>query len=212
MLSLGKGEGELLFFTRGGMVKRTDASAYILRKVRAQAMTVKQGDELLSVQPKGEDGVLLLVTARGMSIRFETDEVPSTGRVTGGVRGIALEEGDSVVLAAQTGDEGEVLVLTDGGYAKRSLIFDYEPQKRNGKGQKTIDFKKNGVNGRSVAAAFHVTVPLTVEARFSDASAERFDTDEVRIEKRFSKASVLLPVTAGRTVTEAYMVTGNGEE
>ena len=211
MLALGAGEGELLFFTRGGMVKRTDASAYILRKARAQAMTVKGGDELISVQPKGDDGVLLLVSAHGMSIRFETDEVPSTGRTAAGVRGIALEEGDSVVLAAQTGEEGELLVLTDGGYAKRSLIFGYEPQKRNGKGQKTIDFKKNGVNGRVVVAAFHVTVPFTVEAQFSDNTAERFDTDEVRIEKRASKGSVLLPVTAGRTVTGAYVV-GDGEE
>ena len=212
MLSLGKGEGELLFFTRGGVVKRTAASAYLLRKTRAQAMNVREGDELISVQPKGEDGVVLMVTARGMSIRFLTDEVPSTGRATAGVRGIALEKGDTVVLAAQTADEGEVLVLTDGGYAKRSLIFDYEPQKRNGKGQKTIDFKKNGVNGRSVVAAFHVTVPFTVEAQLSNGTAERFNTDEVPIRKRFSKGSVLLPVTGGRAVTAAYAVPGNGEK
>ncbi|MFZ5974643.1 MAG: DNA gyrase/topoisomerase IV subunit A [Bacillota bacterium] len=213
MLHLPDGEGELLFFTRGGMVKRTGVSEYIIKKARAQALVLKDGDELLSVQRRSEDDTILLLSAQGMSIRFKTEQVSLTGRVSAGVRGIALENGDHVMLAAQTCEEGEVLVLTDSGYAKRSLIFDYEPQNRNGKGQKTIDFKKNGVNGRMIVAAFYVTVPFIVEAQYSDGAKERFNTDEVRIEKRFSKGSVLLPVAGDNSITAAYAVLetdGNG--
>ncbi len=67
------------------------------------------------------------------------------------------------------------------------------------------------MNGRSVVAAFHVTVPFTVEAQLSDGTAERFNTDEVPIRKRFSKGSVLLPVTGGRAVTAAHAVPANGD-
>jgi len=126
--------------------------------------------------------------------------------VTAGVRGIALESDDEVLYAAQAGDEGEVLVVTDRGYAKRSLIFDYEPQKRNGKGAKTIEFAKSGANGQALAAAFHVTEPFTVEMVCADGTTQRFNTDEVRIEKRFSKGSVLLPVAGGQRFEKGYGV------
>lgn len=212
MLNLGTGGGEMLFFTRGGMVKRTRTSEYLIKKARAQALVIKEGDELLSAEPLGEDDSLLLVSAQGLSIRFKAEQVPATGRVSAGVRGIALDTGDHVVLAAQTSEEGEVLVLTDAGYAKRSLIFDYEPQKRNGKGQKTMEFRKNGANGHRVAAAFYVREPFVVEAVLSDGERERFLTDEVRIEKRFSKGSVLLPVTGERTVTAAHAVQEGDEK
>jgi DNA gyrase subunit A len=203
MLSLSA--GELLFFTRNGMVKRTRAAEYVIKKARAQAVSLKEGDALISVEPLCE-ATVLMVTRQGMSIRFAVDEVPATGRVTAGVRGIALESDDEVLYAAQAGDEGEVLVVTDRGYAKRSLIFDYEPQKRNGKGAKTIEFAKSGANGQALAAAFHVTEPFTVEMVCADGTTQRFNTDEVRIEKRFSKGSVLLPVAGGQRFEKGYGV------
>ncbi len=130
------------------------------------------------------------------------------GRAAGGVKCFKLDEGDAAVFAAQVLDEGELLLVTDRGYAKRSLIFDYEPQKRNGKGAKTIEFARSGANGQALAAAFHVTEPFTAEMVCGDGTAQRFNTDEVRIEKRFSKGSVLLPVSGSQRFEKGYALLG----
>lgn len=102
---------------------------------------------------------------------------PKWGRVSSGVKCIKLDAGDEVVYFGQITDEGEILTLTDRGYAKRSFVFEYDIQGRNGKGLKTFDFKKNGSNGTCIAAAFHVTMPLPLRRAPvpRDRNADRHD-------------------------------------
>ena len=66
---------------------------------------------------------------------------------------MALDDGDEVIFASQINDEGEIITVTDKGYAKRSLALDYEISLRNRKGLKTFDFRKNGSNGSCIAGA-----------------------------------------------------------
>jgi DNA gyrase subunit A len=200
-------EGELLFYTKNGMVKRTNASEYNTRIKRVQAINLKEGDEVLSVEKVYGDSVLI-VTQKGMSIRFALDEVPATGRVSAGVMGIKLEKGDSVAFARQVLDEGEVLLISDKGYAKRSLIFDHEVQKRYGKGLKTFDFKKNGSNGTCVAAAFYVREPFDFVVTQRHGTETKFNTEEILIEQRAGKGTLLVMALLDDVVTGAYSFSG----
>ncbi len=185
--------GEYFFYTRLGNVKRTPASDYAIRAKRTAAVSLKDGDAVVAIEPQ-KAGSILLITRLGMSIRFSTDTVPPMGRVSGGVKCIRLEPGDSVLFAAQLPDEGEILTVTDRGYGKRSLLFDYELQGRNGKGLKTFDFKKNGSNGACLICAMHTTrpVPLTLIQRHG--AKTELSTEGIRIEPRAGRGVMLVPV------------------
>ena len=98
-----------------------------------------------------------------------------------------LDEEDRVIFAAQIADEGEILTISDRGYAKRSLVFDYEVQGRNGKGLKTFDFKKNGSNGTAIAAALYVKEPYDIVIRQFHGEETVVNTETVFIEQRPGK-------------------------
>ncbi|MBQ3109393.1 MAG: DNA gyrase subunit A [Clostridia bacterium] len=184
-------DGDYFFFTKAGYVKRTAASEYKTRTKRIAAVTLKEGDELIAVEKSWGESILL-VTSAGMSIRFSEDTVPAMGRAAAGVRGINLEDGDFVLYATQTVEEGEVLLISDRGYAKRSLIFDHELQGRYGKGLKSFDFKKNGSNGTCVAAAFYVREPFDFNVIQFHGTVTRANTDQVFIEPRAGRGQLLV--------------------
>ena len=186
-------EGSLYFTTVQGYVKCTAASQYATRNKRIAALSLKEGDSVLSVET-GREETLLLITQKGMSIRFLLETVPEMGRAAAGVKCIKLDSGDAVCAAMQVRDEGEILCISDRGYAKRTLLFDYEIQGRNGKGLKTFDFKKNGSNGTRIAACFYVCEPFDFNVRQRHGAVTRFNTEEVRIEARAGKGSTLVLV------------------
>ncbi|MBQ4341449.1 MAG: DNA topoisomerase 4 subunit A, partial [Clostridia bacterium] len=117
----GEKQGRYIFYTANGMVKSTAAEEYLTRTKRVAAITLKD-DRLISFEYVLDETELsiMLVTRRGMGIRFEAASVPVTGRQTGGVHGIKLEPGDSVVYGHSVTEEGELLTVTDRGYMKRS--------------------------------------------------------------------------------------------
>ena len=189
------------FYTASGMVKRTPAEEYRLRVKRTAAISLKDGDTLIAMEKASEDSLLLL-TKKGMSIRFATDSVPAMGRVSGGVKCIKLDPGDQVFFARQLPEEGEILTVSDRGYGKRSLLFDYDLQGRNGKGLKNFDFKKNGSNGTCVAGAFPVTVPKNFTLVQRHGARTTLSTESVHIEPRASKGSLLVAVVLDDDVME----------
>ena len=168
-----------------------------------QAISLKEGDALLGVQPRKAD-TILLITKLGMSIRFETDTVPQMGRVSSGVKCIKLDAGDEVCFFEQIEEAGEILVLTDRGYAKRSFVFDYDVQGRNGKGLKTFDFKKNGSNGTCIAAAFYVKMSFDFIIEQKHGTKTEANTDLVRIDARAGKGMLLVMTLLDDVVTQAY--------
>ena len=193
--------GDYLFYTRQGMVKRTAAAEYRLRVKRTAAITLREKDLVIGVERLAGD-TLLLVTRLGMSIRFTTESVPAMGRVSGGVKCMKVEPGDAVCYAGQLPDEGELLVITDRGYGKRSFLFDYEVQGRNGKGLKTFDFKKNGSNGNCIAAVFHVCEPYPITIVQRHGAETTISTESVHIEPRAGKGSMLVAVVLDDDVVE----------
>ena len=197
-------EGNLYFYTAQGMIKCTAAAEYCTKSKRFAAISLKDGDTLIGVQPYKSESILLL-SHMGMSIRFATDSIPVMGRVSAGVKCMKLESGDHIVFFEQMAEEGEILIISDRGYAKRSFVFDHDLQGRNGKGLKAFDFKKNGSNGCRIAAAFHVKEPVSITVEQFHGAKTVVNTEDVMIEGRAGKGMLLVMALLDDVVTDAYV-------
>lgn len=192
---------DLLFITTGGSVKRTEATAYAVRKTKFAAISLKGEDRLLDVQPIATDS-LLLVTVFGMVVHFPIDQISTMGRTTAGVRGMTVDPNDHVLFAIQpVADEGELLLMSDRGYAKKSLLLDFELQNRAGKGLKGFTFQKNGANGTRVAGALYVREPFTFLVRQTKSAPTAMSTEDVHIEARAGKGQMYVMALMDDTVT-----------
>jgi DNA gyrase subunit A len=149
--------GEIFFATQQGTVKKTALSDFAnVRKGGIIAIGIEPGDTLIDVKlTRGSTGEgdpgddVVLITKDGMSIRFHESDVRSMGRAAGGVRGISLESGDTLVAAAIVVPDATLLVAGENGIGKRTAFDEYRVQSRGGKGiitMKTGD-KTGGVVG-----------------------------------------------------------------
>ena len=136
-----KGEGFLVMITKKGEVKRTPINSFQnLRANGLRAFDIEPGDELKWVLRSAGDQDLLLVTRAGLSIRFSETQLMGRSRAAGGVRGITLNKDDEVVSAFLVDEpEESVLVVGDNGYGKLTLLKEYRPQRRGGKGLITMN-------------------------------------------------------------------------
>ena len=134
-----KQEHYIFFSTRNGTVKKTALSDFAnVRRGGIIAIKIVPGDNLIEARfTSGHDDVVL-VTAKGMSIRFHEDGVRTMGRTAAGVRGIKLGNDDHVVALAIVSDDATLLVAGENGIGKRTVFDDYRVQSRGGKGIKTM--------------------------------------------------------------------------
>jgi DNA gyrase subunit A len=131
--------GAIVTCTREGIIKRTELQAYSrINQSGLIALSLKEGDELVSVKLTPGNDELILVTKLGQSIRFNEEDCRVLGRTAQGVKGIELNEGDSVVAMNSVSDGVDLLVVTENGYGKRTAIGEYPLQNRGGKGVKTL--------------------------------------------------------------------------
>ncbi len=131
-------EGRYLFMaTKQGMVKKTDIRDYEnIRKSGLAAISLRDGDELIEVKFTDDTKDMILVTRRGQCIRFHETDVRSTGRTSMGVIGMKLDLGDEVI-GMQMNTQGEsLLIVSENGMGKRTLMEEFTPQNRGGKGVK----------------------------------------------------------------------------
>lgn len=140
----------LVMFTKNGLVKKSKFSDYNSRNQVLVAINLLDDDEVVAVRQTNGEADLMMFTSNGQGIRFDESDVRATGRASQGVRGIRLREGDCVVGAA-IGDEAEaVLLLTSGGYGKRTLMEEFRRQKRGGTG--VIAIKIVSTRGKLITA------------------------------------------------------------
>ena len=130
----------LVFVTRNGTVKRTAQSAFKnIRSNGIRALTLDEGDELMTVlQTRGEDKILI-ATREGMAICFKETDARAMGRDAVGVRGIRLRDGDFVVGASLAVEGTALLSITENGYGKRTDVGEYSVQNRGGMGLKNYN-------------------------------------------------------------------------
>ena len=186
-------EGRFVFYTASGMVKATSAEEYATRTKRVAAINLKD-DKLIGYEYVLDptDLSILLLSKKGMGIRFEFTSVPVTGRQTSGVHGIKLDEGDCIVYGHTVTEEGEILTVSDRGYMKRSFVFDHDLQGRNGRGAVSFGFKKNGSNGTELVAALHVMEPRDITVVQAHGNRTTINTEQVRIESRNGKGQPMV--------------------
>ncbi len=207
--SAAEGGPVLVFVTRRGQVKRTALAEYATtRNMAIAACKVADGDEIMTVFRSDSPADLMLVTEQGMSIRFSESEVSLQGKVAGGVRGIVLKENDAVTGAFQVaGDEGEVLVVTDHGYAKRSLLLDYPIQGRGGKGIQTFEFKEGKrvkPNGTKLIDGFLVKEAVTLLLLTSSGTLSEFSSEAAPIDDRRGQGKQMTAVERGDAVIVTF--------
>ena len=130
----------LMFITRDGTVKRTAQSLFKnIRSNGIRALTLDEGDELMTVLQTDGTKKILIATHGGMAICFDENDVRSMGRDAVGVRGIRLKDGDHVA-GAGIADEGLTLLsITENGYGKRTEVGEYTVQNRGGMGLKNYN-------------------------------------------------------------------------
>ncbi|MFZ2963777.1 MAG: DNA gyrase subunit A, partial [Rhodoglobus sp.] len=129
----------LVLATRGGLVKKTALVEYDTNRTGGIiAINLREGDEVVSAMLVEETSEVLLVSRKGMSIRFLASDsaMRPMGRSTSGVIGMHFRDDDQLLSASVVSDTGSVFVVTEGGYAKRTSVDQYRPQNRGGLGIK----------------------------------------------------------------------------
>jgi DNA gyrase subunit A len=142
----------LVLATRLGLVKKTALDLYDTSRTGGIiAIKLRDGDELVNAMLVTEENDVLMVSRKGMSIRFSAgnDSMRPMGRDTSGVMGMTFRKGDELLSASVIGEAGFVFVVTEGGYAKRSAADQYRVQKRGGIGIKVakLDEKRGDLVG-----------------------------------------------------------------
>jgi DNA gyrase subunit A len=138
-------EGFLVMFTKNGTVKKTALEEYSNPRGKGIiAVTLDEGDELISVRKTDGKSDLIIGTKKGLSIRFNEEDAREMGRTAKGVRGIRLVKGDEVVSAEVAGEKTAILTVTEKGLGKRSKIEEYPVQSRGGKGVISIKIIEKG--------------------------------------------------------------------
>ena len=138
-------EGFLFFVTKNGLVKRTAIEEFdSIRQNGKIAITLKDGDELITVKHTSGEDQIIIAGSNGKAVRFEEGGVRSMGRTASGVKGFNVD--GSKVVGMTTDKEGKyILVVTEKGYGKKSNLDEYRITSRGAKGVKTINItEKNG--------------------------------------------------------------------
>ena len=131
---LGK-NSQLVLQTQQGQIKKTDAENFTnIRRNGIIAISLREGDKLISVRQIEKDEELIISTQNGMTIQFNTKDVRTMGRTAVGVRAIRLDKGDAVVSMNIMGDETYLLVVTRNGFGKKTTFNNFKNQNRGGKG------------------------------------------------------------------------------
>jgi DNA gyrase subunit A len=139
----------VIMATKKGQVKKTSLEQYSRPRTNGiNAITIKEGDELLEVKLTTGDSQVMLALKSGKSIRFEEAKTRPMGRTASGVRGITLQhENDEVIGMVAVNDmESNILVVSEKGYGKRSKLEDYRVTNRGGKGVKTLNISEKTGN------------------------------------------------------------------
>jgi len=136
------GDWSLMMVTKDGVAKKSDAAVFKdVRRSGLIAISLKEGDSLISAQFVGKGDEVSLITKQGQAIRFKETDVRQMGRTAAGVAGMKLAKGDLIVSAEVfkgNDKDREVLIVTEHGYGKATPAKEYKIQKRGGSGIKTV--------------------------------------------------------------------------
>ena len=212
-------EDYLVFVTKNGTVKRLElASLNTARKAGIRALTLSDGDELIAVMKTDGKQDIMLASADGMAICFNENDVRVMGRDAAGVRGMALDAGDSIVGAGIAAKGKQLLSVTEYGYGKRTDIEEYmrlgddgvrRPQQRGGKGLKNYNIPAKTGRIAGVAIVDDEDDVMLIE---NGGVLIRMAAADINVYKRDTQGVILMRVEAGNRVISVDRVDREPEE
>ncbi len=212
-------EDYLVFVTKNGTVKRLElASLNTARKAGIRALTLSDGDELIAVMKTDGKQDIMLASADGMAICFNENDVRVMGRDAAGVRGMALDAGDSIVGAGIAAKGKQLLSVTEYGYGKRTDIEEYmrlgddgvrRPQQRGGKGLKNYNITAKTGRIAGVAIVDNEDDVMLIE---NGGVLIRMAAADINVYKRDTQGVILMRVEAGNRVISVDRVDREPEE
>ena len=212
-------EDYLVFVTKNGTIKRLElASLNTARKAGIRALTLSEGDELIAVMKTDGKQDIMLASADGMAICFNENDVRVMGRDAAGVRGMALDAGDSIVGAGIAAKGKQLLSVTEYGYGKRTDIEEYmrlgddgvrRPQQRGGKGLKNYNITAKTGRIAGVAIVDDEDDVMLIE---NGGVLIRMAAADINVYKRDTQGVILMRVEAGNRVISVDRVDREPEE
>ena len=200
-------EDNLMFVTKQGTVKRVLLSSLnTARKAGIRALTLNDGDELISVMKTNGENNILLATRDGMAICFNETDVRIMGRDAAGVKGITLSDGDEVVGAGIAEPGKQLLTVTELGYGKRTELTEYmrldetgerRPQQRGGKGLKNYNITAKTGRIAGIAIVFDEDDVMLIE---NGGVLIRMAASDINVYKRDTQGVILMRVEEGNRV------------
>ena len=174
---------EIYFFTKNGMIKKSFVRDYIVNKNFYKAVVLKDDDEVLNVEIKQDDTSVFMISDDGFCVNIPHEEFNSTGRISGGVIGMSLNDKAHVLFAGQLEQDpidkiaaGELIFITKTGFAKRVYASNVETMKRARKGDNQMDVKIGDLIFADV-----VTNAYDVAIIHVDGKVDMINTEDVQI-------------------------------
>ncbi len=212
-------DDNLMFVTKLGTVKRVLLSSLnTARKAGIRALTLNDGDELISVMKTNGENNILLATRDGMAICFNETDVRIMGRDAAGVKGITLSDGDEVVGAGIAEPSKQLLTVTELGYGKRTELTEYmrldetgerRPQQRGGKGLKNYNITAKTGRIAGIAIVSDEDDVMLIE---NGGVLIRMAASDINVYKRDTQGVILMRVEEGNRVISIERVDPEQEE
>lgn len=200
-------EGYLTMVTRLGEIKRTELTDFInLRSNGLNAFDIEEGDDLGWVMHTNGKDEIILITRKGLSIRFKETDVPDRSRAAGGVRAIRLSKEDYVVTACKVASDADLLVVSEHGLGKRTALKEYRAQSRAGKGILTMNItpKTGPIVGAEIVDAEDKMIINTANSK-----GIRLRINDIRRVGRNTQGVKLIDLRSGdRVAAIAKIITG----
>ncbi len=202
----------IVMATKAGIIKKTKLVEYSRPRANGvNAITIKEGDQLLSAVLTSGSNEILLASLEGKAIRFNESTVRSVGRNSQGVRGIDIDEGNEVIgmVTAEKGEDVEILVVSEKGYGKRTSIEDYRVTNRGAKGVKTIQItEKTG----SLIALEKVTDNDDLMIVNKSGMTIRIPVSEIRVTGRAAQGVKVINLKGADSIASIIPVPKSEEE
>ena len=201
----------LMFATKKGIVKRTPIEEFDnIRKSGKIAIVLKENDELISVKSTCGKNEIVIGASNGRLVRFNEDEVRSMGRSSSGVKGMDL--GDAVVVGAEVVESGyHVLIVTENGYGKQTLIDEYRLTHRGSKGVKALNVTEK--NGMMTSLKCHKpNAPLNLLIITNSGIIIKLPLDQVSTLKRATQGVRLINLKDNQKVSTVALVYNDDED
>jgi len=205
----------IIMCTKNGVIKKTTLRAYSRpRSNGINAITIKEGDELLEVKMTDGNNEILLAKKSGKAIRFNESLVRPMGRTAAGVRGVKLEDdNDEVIGMVCVGslEDETIMVVSEKGYGKRTAVEDYRITGRGGKGVKTLNITEKTGNLVSIKAVTDDDELMIIN---KSGIAIRLPLDEIRVMGRATQGVRLIKMRDGDQIASVAKVKkdDSGEE